>query len=117
MKEIIFYLKNDRILKFAFFGSSMLLLFQILVLVLAYRNLPPLIPLYLQRPWGLLQIAEKAQILLLPSLTLFLIILNTFLAVFFYKESPLVSRILLWGQTLFSLLVTLTVIRTVFLIL
>lgn len=116
MKEALFYLKEDKVLKFAFLSSSLLLLLQILFLFFTYKNLPPLIPLYLQRPWGQSQIAPQIQILLLPSLTLGLIALNTFLGVLFYKESPLISRILLWGQAIFCLLATLAVIRIVFLV-
>lgn len=116
MKEALFYLKEDKVLKFAFLSSSFLLLLQILFLIFTYKNLPPLIPLYLQRPWGQSQIAPQIQIFLLPALTLFLIIFNTFLSTFLYKESPLLSRILLWGQAIFCLLATLAVVRIILLI-
>lgn len=116
MQEMLVYLRNDRVFKFAFTSSVVLLLCQAFFLIVLYANLPPLIPLYLQRPWGFLQIATKIQILIVPVITLCLITVNTFLSTHFYKESPLIARILVWVQALFSLLATLAVVRITLLV-
>ncbi len=116
MQEMISYLKKDKVLRVAFLGSVIFYFLQVLFLLLNYRNLPPLIPLFLQRPWGVLQIAGKIQIIILPVLTGGLIALNTFLALALYKESPIASRILLWGQALFCFLITLALFRIILLV-
>lgn len=116
MQEMIPYLKKDKVLRVAFLSSLLLCFLQILFLLLNYRNLPPLIPLFLQRAWGTSQIADKVQIIILPALTVVLIISNTFLSLVFYKESPIASRILLWGQALFCFLTTLALFRIILLV-
>lgn len=116
MREALSYLKSDRVLKYAFLSSTILLLGQIFFLLVSYVNLPPLVPLYLQRPWGITQIAQKTQILLLPLITISLIFFNSLFAARFYKENPLASRILLWGESLFSLLILLAVVRIILLV-
>lgn len=113
--EDLTYLKSDRVLKFAFSAALVLLFFQIIFIVVNYRNLPPLIPLYFQRPWGIDQIANTNFILLIPGLTLVLVFLNTYLTLSFYKESPLISRILAWGEFLFCFLTTIAVFKIILL--
>lgn len=116
MQEMVSYLKKDKVLRIAFLSSIVFYFLQVLFALLNYRNLPPLIPLYLQRSWGVLQIADKIQIIILPVLTGGLIALNTFLSLVLYKESPLISRILLWGQALFCFLITLALFRIILLV-
>ncbi len=116
MKEALTYLKQDRVLKLAFIGSSIFLLSQLVVLLLSFASLPPLVPLYLQRPWGVTQIALKSQLLIIPAITASLLIINTFLSVFFYKDSPLAARILLWGQALVAFLSAISIIKITFLV-
>lgn len=116
MREAIDYLKQDRVLKFAFISSSIFFLCQVIFLGLSFSKLPPLVPLYLQRPWGEAQIASKAQIFILPAITASLIIANTLLGVAFYKNNTLVARILLWGQALLSFLSTAATIKIVLLV-
>lgn len=116
MKKTIFYLKTDRVLKLAFLISSLFLLFQIIFIVITYFSLPPFIPLYLQRPWGILQIATKKELLILPSLTFLLILINTAFAGRLYGQSVLASRILLGGQAITGTLATIAVLQIILLI-
>lgn len=114
--QILSYLKNDRVVRFAFFTSLLLLFFQAFFIILNYRNLPPLIPLYFQRPWGTDQIVNLNFIFLVPGITLVLILLNTYFTLSFYKESPLISRILIWGEVLFCLLTTIAIFKIILLV-
>lgn len=116
MREVLVYFKEDRVLKFAFTFSSSLLLLETIFLILTFAKLPPLIPLYLQRSWGDPQIAAKEQIVAVPAITALLLVVNILLAVSFYKDNPLVGRVLLWGQTLLSFLSALAVVKILLLV-
>lgn len=116
MLKTLSYLTNDKGLKFAFWSNFAILGVQLLLIVISYKTLPPIIPLYLQRPWGLAQVTGKIYLFLIPGLVLGLAVLNTFLSLYFYSESPLVSRILLWGQLLFSCLTTIAMLKIIFLV-
>lgn len=117
MRELlaISYLKADRVLKFAFSGALLLLLSQMILIIINYRGLPPLIPLYFHRPWGTEQIANVNFIFLIPAITLVLVVLNTNLALIYYKESVLISRILVWTELLFCFLSTVSVFKIILL--
>lgn len=117
MKEITNFLKNDRVIKFTFFASSVLFLANIVFLSINFFNFPPMLPIYFGRPWGSEQLGKTFEIFLIPLFTLVVMALNTASAVFIYKESPMIARILLSAQSLFCLLTLIAIIQITLLVL
>jgi len=70
------------------------ILSQLAILFVKFNNLPPQIPLYYSRPWGEQQLAPVSSIFILPVLSIIIMLLNNFLAVFFLKSIQLFSRVL-----------------------
>jgi len=81
-----------------------------------FNDLPPQLPLYYSRPWGESQLATSSLILLLPLLSLIILILNNFLAVFLLKSMRLFSRLLIIVSLIFSMFSAVTLFRIVYLI-
>lgn len=117
MKEILDFLRNDRVIKFTFFASSTFFLIGVIFLGINFFNFPPMLPIYFGRPWGSEQIGKTFEIFLIPLLTLLVMALNTAFATFTYKESPLVARILLSGQAAFCLLTLVAIVQITLLVL
>lgn len=78
--------------------------------------LPPLLPLFYHRPWGMPQLGTPWHlfVILLASVGIFLF--NLTLSLKLYRQVILLSRILLWVAVLISLLTTTTVIRIILLV-
>ena len=93
---------------------STLTLFGItLFLLLSFRSLPPQIPLFYTKPWGEEQLAAPA-FLFLPSLiSLIFLSLNWILSS--WLKNPFITKILLLGAVLASLLASITITRILFL--
>lgn len=113
MNELFKLIKNDRIIFRFFILSLTLIIITILYIVINYQNLPPVVPLFNQLPWGPQRLIVRIGIFI-PDLIVFSIFLiNLFLSLIVYKKIPLVSRMLAVTSCLISLLTFLFIFRTV----
>ena len=112
MKETISLIKNDRILSRFYLASFVLIIFTIIYVLIVYRNLPPLIPLYNQLPWGDQRLGSTIEVFI-PDLTVVIItIFNLLISGFIYNKSPLISRMLSVTSFLIAFLTFLFIFRT-----
>jgi len=79
-------------------ASLVLLLLMWIVLGAFYRILPPKVPLLFSKPWGEEQLVGKEFLLLLPSSTSLLFIINSRFASVSFSQDKLLSFIFLWTQ-------------------
>lgn len=86
---------------------------QILVILLAWRFLPPELPLFYSQPWGENQLATPFGLLLLPLLGLLVLALNTGLLFFISQEEKLSQQILTTSALVFNFLSLVTLIQIV----
>lgn len=116
MQEELRLLLVDRVHRSALFVSIACLVLGLIFFVVRVWNLPPVVPLFYHRPWGLTQLGAPLQLLLLLAGALCIVVLNLTLAMKFYKNVVLLSRILLCIAALVCLLATTTVIRVILLV-
>lgn len=113
MKESFRRIRNDRILVRFFGGSFFILIITLAYIVFVYRNLPPVLPVFNQLPWGDQRLGPTAAIFI-PDLLVFLIfIINLVIAGAIYPKTPLLSRMLAVTSFVVSFLTFLFIIRTV----
>lgn len=93
-----------------------LLFISILTTVLEWNKLPPLIPLWFSRPWGIDQLAPRTYIFILPVGAFIIFLLNTFLGIFFTAEYLIFTQALYLTSLLISILAFVSVIKILFLI-
>jgi hypothetical protein len=86
---------------------------QILIILLAWRYLPPQIPLFYSRPWGQEQLVDPLMIFVLPGLSLATIVVNSFLNSIVGKEEVLIRRVLTTTASLFSFLSLVTLVQII----
>lgn len=113
---------NSELLKDRFFswtGNLVLglTLCQFLLLVFFWRSLPPELPLFYSRPWGQEQLTGKNLFVILPISLVFLSLLNFFWINFFLTREKLLAQIFMAATGLFSLLLTITFFKILFLFL
>ncbi len=117
MKKIIKNLRSDKILRRFFFVSLIFIIFSFLYVLVQYRNLPPLVPIFNQLPWGDSRLSATPGIFI-PLIVVFLIFLtNNFIAGSVYSRTPLLSRMFSVTNFLISLLGLLFIFRTIELVL
>lgn len=104
---------NDKIIFLGFSVSFFLILVAIIYTILTYQQLPPIIPLFNQLPWGEQRLGDKFQVFLPIILALSLNLLNMFLTTYAYNKIPLISRILSTTSFLICILTLLFIIRTI----
>ena len=98
--------------KFGFRLGLFFWLGQILVIVSAWRFLPPKLPLFYSRPWGEEQLTTPIGLFLLPLLSLAVLVLNLILTSFSSKEN-LPRQILMSAVAVVNLLNLITLIQIV----
>jgi hypothetical protein len=116
MKKLIRVLRSDKIL----FRFSILTLVFILIsflwTLIRYRDLPPIVPIFNQLPWGETRLSEKPGIFLPLIIIASIFALNSVVSTSIYEKTPLISRMLSVTTFLVSLLGLLFIFRTIELI-
>lgn len=116
MKERFNHLLRDRIVKISYFFSFVLIFLAFLYIIFIYQQLPPLIPVFNQLPWGIQRLGEKVMIFLPFSINLVFFIINIVFSLGIYKKMPLVVRMLSITTLFISFTVLVFLLRTTFLI-
>lgn len=106
-------LNEDKVLKGGIYLDLFFVFASFFYIFINLKNLPPVIPLFNQLPWGDQRIIETMWIFMLPSLSLIILLGNSTFSEIFYKKNPLVARLFIAGSLLFSILVLLFIIRTI----
>ncbi len=116
MKEYFKYLKQDKLLKRLFLVSFILIVLTVLYVLLNYRDLPPLLPVFNQLPWGEKRLSSTPGIFIPLVVELGIFVFNIFASALSYPKSPLIARMFAVTSFLISLLTLLFIIRTIELI-
>lgn len=103
---------NNRIFRWNIF----FIIIQLTFLIFKFGNLPNQVPLYYSLPWGDSQLASASSLFLLPSFSIFLLLIDNLLATFFFKNIPLLSRILIFISLIFSIFSFITLFQIINLI-
>jgi len=86
---------------------------QIALIFFKYSELPPQIPLFYSRPWGDSQLAPLNYAYLLPVLSVGILIVNNFLAIFYLRSAELLSRLLTIISLIFSAFAALALLQVI----
>lgn len=116
MKEMISVIGKDNIIKFSLATSLLLFFITALLVFLNYSRLPSYIPFFNSMPWGKYRFGSSQLILLIPAVSLFVILLNTFLSLAIYRKDTLVARILSVNALLFVFFAFLAFLQIVLLV-
>lgn len=92
----------DRSIKYSILLSSLIIFFQTIILLLSYRFLPPVVPLFNSLPWGEDRLIKKEIIFILPASIILLILINTYFIDRFISKRMILSRMLAANVLLFA---------------
>lgn len=106
-------LKADKIIRFGTYFSGGIIIFHLLVVLVVFKSLPPLLPLFNQMPWGGDRLGFKIEIFLPLLLSIIFFSLNIYLALRIYEKMPLLSRILTITALLVCILSLIFIIMTI----
>ncbi|MEK7119252.1 MAG: hypothetical protein AAB457_00535 [Patescibacteria group bacterium] len=96
------------ILLFFAFGGVMI--------IMRWKLLPPAVPLWYSRPWGVEQLAGPLWLFLLPVGGLMVYGVNVWVSLLLLYEYPVFTRVLFLSSLLVNLLCLLTLINILFLV-
>ncbi len=114
-REDFLLIKKDGIVSEVIKGSFLVLFASFFVLVFGLRSLPHEVPLFYSLPWGEQQLASSISLFFLILFSLAVVLLNWAGAVFVYKEQVFLARALIFLGLIISLLVSITIVKIVFL--
>jgi hypothetical protein len=113
MKNFFKNIKDDRTIVFAFSINIFLIAAAMVYILFFYRNLPPLVPIFNQLPWGEQRLGNTLAIFIPIGVSLLILIVNIFTSNFIYKDIPLISRMLVAISLLIGILNFILTIRTI----
>lgn len=116
MREHFKTLTADNITRSMMATTIVLFVVQLGFILFFYQNLPPVIPIFNQLPWGVERLGTQLSIFLPFIIALICSVTNFTLASITYDTMPLVARMLGVTSFLVSLLCLIFTIRTILLI-
>ena len=116
MKKIINNIKADKITLRAFIFSFILGLLTLIYILINYRNLPPLIPMFNQLPWGEQRFTTSSGIFITLGIFSAIFVFNFLFSSIIYEKNPLIARILASTTLLLSIINLIFIVRTIFVI-
>ena len=96
--------------------TIILFIFQLVLIIWFYNQLPPQIPIFFSRPWGESWLASSSSIFILPLYSLVIFLLNYFLVLFYHQKKFLLSQLLVIFAFIISLFSTVSVIKIISLV-
>ncbi|MBI2442905.1 MAG: hypothetical protein HYV40_03270 [Candidatus Levybacteria bacterium] len=109
-------LTADKITRVALLLTIVLFLFQTGYILAFYQQLPPVIPLFNQLPWGIDRLGTRLSIFLPLSIAIICAVINFVVASIIYTVMPLVARVMGVTSFLLALLCFIFVVRTILLL-
>lgn len=106
-------IKEDQILFRSSILSAIIVFISVIYIFLFYQNLPPLLPIFNQMPWGEQRITGTIFIFTTPAIAILILIVNLIFAKYIYKRIPLIARIFSLTTFLICILNLLFIIRTI----
>lgn len=107
---------SDRVNRYGLVLSILILLFGFVTFGAKVWSLPPLVPIFYHRPWGMQQLGMSYHLLIVLGCALGLLIINLTIAQMLHRTIVLLSRILVWVSVLISLLSVIAIVRVLFLV-
>ena len=89
---------------------------EVVTFIVAYNNLPPVVPLFYSRPWGESQLAKTYLLFLLPFLTLLFILINNFIKFRFFKGNEFIDKLITYYNLSTIFITTFIFIRIILLV-
>lgn len=89
----------------------------VIILAWHYPRLPPLVPLWYGKPWGIDRLAHPLWLILLPLGSFIILIINTIAVRVLTREILIFSQILAMTSLLVSILSLMTLTKILFLVL
>lgn len=105
-------LREDRTSMIGIVLSLIFLLLTLAIILLKRKLIPPEIPLFYNRPWGL-QLVPSVWLWIILLIDFLILAVNSYLAARISREEKLLSQILIWTSTLFSALLTITIYKII----
>ncbi|MFH0749982.1 MAG: hypothetical protein V1917_03680 [Candidatus Gottesmanbacteria bacterium] len=109
-------LSKNRIISLAIHGGIVFCIVSLICIAVIWTKLPPLVPLWYSKPWGIERLAHPLWLLLLPSSSLFITGVNVYITSVLINEYLVFSQILSLSSFVVSLLSTMTLIKIIFMV-
>lgn len=95
--------------------TLLFILLSIVILLLKWKELPPLVPLWYAKPWGQDRLASSWYLWILPAGSTMWLMGNTMLAMYIAREYFVFSQLLFLVSGIISLMSLVTLVKIIFL--
>lgn len=113
MHEIIKKLFADKIAGWSISISSSLLFVSLVIILIAYRFLPPYVPLYNKLSWGYARLGHTFELFFPFLLVLLFLVINSYIGITVQQKVPLLSRFLFITTLTLSIFTTIFIVKLV----
>lgn len=116
MKNFFKKIQQDSVLSWSFWITLFLIVAMVGSIAAVLSNLPPVVPLYNNMPWGYGRLGRSYELFSLPGVVLIICIINTIIGIRLVKSIPLLARFLFLTQASLALFTSVFLGRLILLI-
>jgi len=116
MKNFFKKLQQDSVLNWSFWITLLLIFLMVGGIAATLSNLPPVVPLYNNMPWGYGRLGRSYELFFIPGLVLAVCILNTIIGLRLVKNIPLLARFLFLTMVCLALFTSIFLGRLILLV-
>lgn len=109
-----FYKHEDRFIFWPISISVLLGCIITFIWAISLTSLPPQLPLFYSLPWGEPQLGSVYQFLVLPSVILIVILINSIISIQLHDSQLVIKRILAITSLIVSIIISVTALRIIY---
>ena len=117
MKDFINNIKADKLTYRGFIISFFVGIFTLFIIIVAFKSLPPFIPIFNQLPWGEQRLTETVGIFIPLVVFAFIFVFNLSFTSLIYSKNPLIARIVAAVTLILAIMNFIFIAKTIFTIL
>jgi len=110
-------ISTNKIISFTTYISLVLSISSSIAIILLWNRLPPVLPLWYSKPWGIERLASPYWLFLLPLSSMSITMINASLTSTFAKEYLIFAQIVSCNSFIISFLSTITLIKIILIVL
>lgn len=111
------WLIENRIIRIISYFSFVVLIIHILFLLIYWNRLPPQLPLWFSRPWGLDRLASLFWLIMLPATSLVWLFVSSFISCIYLREHLVFRQLVMFFSLLTVCFSCITTIKIILLVL
>jgi len=109
-------LLTNKVVTISTYGGLVFPLVGMVIIAVVWNTLPPVIPIWFSKPWGVERLSPTGWLFILPLSSFLITAINAYIAAFLIKEYLVFSQIISLSSIVISMLSIFSLVKIIFMV-